>query len=182
MIKNSLILVSIVGALALPATASAQTNSLRNQVVGATPSISNSYEFRGPKHVSLQQEFDKGVRQFNNGNLHLAKIAFKNVVTARKAQNYSQSISYLGLIEMKRGNHKKAANLFNYALRGNPNIYGLKSLLGVAYVEMGETQKAEALLAEMIRKQHRHYENGSDEAEQQSAIDLLEKALNTAAT
>jgi tetratricopeptide (TPR) repeat protein len=144
----------------------------------------HNFDYSHPSRYQLNQLknhtyfYNRGVRLFDEGKLGLAEISFKEALGGTYC--HYQANAYLGLTNIKQNDHKSAVRYLRTALKGNPDMYGLKSTLGLSYIEIGKPEKAKEILSDFKTNKDRLVDQGSDAIDLGSSIAVLEQALSAA--
>lgn len=140
--------------------------------------------FNGDRHPPRQQfdklvdhtfNYKKGIRLYNQGKFGLAEIAFRRALGGSEC--HYQANAYLGITNIKQNDHKTAVRYLRTALKGNPDMYGLKSTLGLSYIEIGKPEKAKKVLTDLKSDKDRLIDQGVDPIDLGTSIAVLEQAL-----
>jgi tetratricopeptide (TPR) repeat protein len=119
--------------------------------------------------------YNKGIRLFNQGKFGLAEIAFRRALGGSTC--HYQANAYLGITNIKQNDPKSAVRYLRTALKGNPDMYGLKSTLGLSYIEIGKPEKAKKVLADLKSDEDRLIDKSVDPIDLGKSIAVLEQAL-----
>jgi len=96
-----------------------------------------------------QREYEKGVREFKEGNNVRARALFENSINKRLGHSENaRTYNYLGLACQQLGQLAEAVEAFEESRRINPDFMAPIYNLGVLLYQMGDAYQASALLEE----------------------------------
>ncbi|MEM1147925.1 MAG: tetratricopeptide repeat protein [Pseudomonadota bacterium] len=93
------------------------------------------------------EEYQKGVDLLRAGDYSKAERAFKRVAKVAKKDASTQYM--LGLAHYGQEEFKPAARAFNKAIRYDEKLYQAHGKLGLTYVQSGQAEKAEEVIAKL---------------------------------
>jgi Flp pilus assembly protein TadD len=108
---------------------------------------SPSTSTRATSEDETQKRYDKAVREIKKGDYDDAIELLEKVV--RKQPNNADAYNYLGFSHRKLKDFEPAYKYYVKALQIDPNHKGALEYLGELYLETGDVENAEAMLARL---------------------------------
>ncbi|MCH9844872.1 MAG: tetratricopeptide repeat protein [Alphaproteobacteria bacterium] len=136
-IMVAVLTMSLAGNLALAASSSSDSKSDSNN---------SSYSGSDSKDIATKQ-YNHAVKMIEAEDYRKASKALKKAV--RYEKNNADYWNLLGFSLRKQQNYKAAKRAYDKALKIDENHLGANEYLGELYIQMGESDKAQAQLAKL---------------------------------